>query len=224
VDDRLKRRLIGAAVLASLAVIFVPMLVEEEREPGIGMPGGTTPPREHLTFKSQVLKEEITVPTDAPPPAAGEESAAGPADATTSVPPVEPVADEPPPPPPPPRAPAPKVAESAQPAAPEKPKAPPPAQVAKATPPAPKPPATPAPRITTWIVQVGNYSSREKADSVARQLRGKGLEVFIEPIGTPPVFRVAVGPEAERKRAEALISRITAAVPGASKPFIRSYP
>jgi len=60
---------------------------------------------------------------------------------------------------------------------------------------------------------------------VARQLRGKGLEVFIEPIGTPAAqFRVAVGPEDDRKRAEALIPRIEAAVPGSGKPFIRSYP
>ena len=42
--------------------------------------------------------------------------------------------------------------------------------------------------------------------------------------GTPPVFRVAVGPESERKLAEALIPREQAAVPGGSKPFIRSYP
>ena len=67
-DDRLKRRLIGAAVLASLAVIFVPMLVEEEPVPVPGSGPGGIPPREDLTFRSQVLKDEITVPTDAPPP------------------------------------------------------------------------------------------------------------------------------------------------------------
>jgi DedD protein len=219
VDDRLKRRLIGAAVLASLAVIFVPMLIEDEPVPD-GAPAGTVPPREGLTFRSQVLKDEIAVPTDAPPPAAGAEpQAEPPADAPqelTQEPPLEPAPEAtaaPAPPPLPPAEPAPP---------PEKPKAPP-APVAKATPP-PKPPAAPAPRITTWIVQVGNFSTRDKADAVARQLRGKGLEVFIEPIGTPPVFRVAVGPESERKRAEALIPRVEATVPGGSKPFIRTYP
>jgi DedD protein len=226
VDERLKRRLIGAAVLASLAVIFVPMLVEDEPASGDGAPTGTIPPRENLTFKSDVLKNEIAVPTDAPPPGP---VAGGDADpATAPEPPVEPVAEpvaeEPAAPPPIVGAPAPAekplVAEKPAPA--EKPKAPPP-QVAKPTPPAPKP-AAPAPRITTWIVQVGNYASRDKADSVARQLRGRGLEVFVEPIGSPAVFRVAVGPEAERNRAEALIPRIQAAVPGGAKPFIRSYP
>lgn len=213
-DERLKRRLIGAAVLASLAVIFVPMLIEDEPPPGAGAPPGAIPPREDLTFKSEVLKGEIAVPTDAPPPADGAEPTAA-----VPEPPVEPVAEPPPepvaeePPPPPVAAPAPV----------EKAKVPPP-QVAKATPPAPKPPVAAVPKITTWIVQVGNYASRDKADGVARQLRGKGLEVFVEPIGNPAVFRVAVGPEAERRRAEALIPRIQAAVPGGNKPFIRSYP
>jgi len=207
VDERLKRRLIGAAVLASLAVIFVPMLIEDEPAPGAGAPPGAIPPREDLTFKSDVLKGEIAVPTDAPPPAAVPEPPVEP----VAEPVPEPMADEPPPPP------------VAAPAPAEKPKAPPP-PVAKPTPPAPKPPVAAVPKITTWIVQVGNYTTREKADGVARQLRGKGLEVFIEPIGNPAVFRVAVGPEAERRRAEALIPRIQAAVPGGNKPFIRSYP
>jgi DedD protein len=221
VDDGLKRRLIGAAVLASLAVIFVPMMIEDEPAPGDGIPGGTIPPREDLTFKSQVLKDEIAVPTDAPPPAAEAEPEAEPAAPIVAepAPDVAPAAEEPAVPP---KA-APVPAESLPAAPPDKPKAPP-TQVAKVTPPAPKAPATPAPKITTWIVQVGNYATRDKADGVARQLRGKGLEVFIEPIGAPAVFRVAVGPESERRRAEALIPRVEAALPGGSKPFIRSYP
>ncbi len=249
-DDRLKRRLIGAAVLASLAVIFVPMLVEDEPVPVPGGgPAGSIPPREDLTFKSQVLKDEITVPTDAPPPGEAESLPTAAPEAapvavapapdvtpTTVEPPPEPVAPpvaevppevpverpaEPPPekpqaqakPPPPP-----------EPVTPE-PKAPPP-EVAKAAPkPAPAEPARAGGRITTWIVQVGNFSTRAKADAVASQLRSKGLEVFVEPIGKPAsLFRVAVGPEAERSKAAALIPRIEAALPGSGKPFIRSYP
>jgi DedD protein len=218
VDDRLKRRLIGAAVLASLAVIFVPMMVEDEPLPE-GTPAGAIPPREDLTFRSQVLKDEIAVPTDAPPPAT-EPEAQPPAEGAQE-PPLEPE-PEPEPEATAARSPAPPPAPAEPAPPPESPKAAP-APVAKATPPA-KPPATPAPKITTWIVQVGNFSTRDKADGVAKQLRGKGFEVFIEPIGTPPVFRVAVGPESDRKRAQALIPRVEAAVPGGSKPFIRSYP
>jgi DedD protein len=217
VDDRLKRRLIGAAVLVSLAVIFVPMLVEDEPAPGDGKPVGAIPPRENLTFKSQVLKDEIAVPTDAPPPTPPAEPEVPPHRAEP-VPPLEPLADEPP------AAPdqaTPTAVQPPPPPAAEKPKAPP-ESVAKVTPP---PPKAPVAKITTWIVQVGNYSSRDKADAVAKQLRGKGLEVFVEPIGSPAsLFRVAVGPEEDKKRAEVLIPRIEAAVPGTSKPFIRSYP
>jgi DedD protein len=238
VDDRLKRRLIGAAVLVSLAVIFVPMLVEDEPVPGDATTAGNIPPRENLTFKSQVLKDEIAVPTDAPPPTAGPETEAPAPSHLEPVPPVEPIAREPvveepavAEPTPMPQAEA-VVAEPA-PAPAEKPKAPP-APVAKLTPPAAKAPAAPPPapkapaappKITTWIVQVGNYSSRDKADGVARQLRGKGLDVFVEPIGTPAsLFRVAVGPEDDKRRAEALIPRVEAVLPGVGKPFIRTYP
>ena len=235
-DDKLKRRLIGAAVLASLAVIFVPMLVEEEPVPGEGISGSNIPPREDLTFRSQVLKDEITVPTDAPAPVVAPEPAeptpAAPV-AVAPAPDVTPTAVEPPPevvsPPvaePVAKTPAEKPAPSAPPAPPPLPvtpaKAPPPVEVAKAVPPAP---ASAGPRITAWIVQVGNFSTRAKADAVANQLRGKGLEVFVEPIGKPAaVYRVAVGPESDRKRAEALVSRVEAAFPSNDKPFIRSYP
>jgi DedD protein len=222
VDDRLKRRLIGAAVLVSLVVIFVPMLVEDEPDPVEGVPGGAIPPRENLTFKSQVLKDEIAVPTDAPPPDANPEPDAAPPAAAVAVAPapeVTPTTEEPAPLP----APVPASAEAVPKEPTEKP-TPEQTQVAKATPPAPKAPAAPARKITTWILQIGNYASREKADGVARQLRSKGLEVFVEPIGTPPVFRVAVGPESNRRQAGALIPRIQSALPGSSKPFIRSYP
>jgi hypothetical protein len=216
--------------------------------------GGGIPPREDLTFKSQVLKDEITVPTDAPPPGEAEPSPTPAPDAaapvavapapevtpTTVEPPLEPV------PPPVAETAAEPLAEETAESPPEKPQAqpkpptPPPApakpepkappeEVAKPAPPASKPaPAEPArsgTRITTWIVQVGNFSTRAKADAVASQLRSKGLEVFVEPIGKPAsVFRVAVGPEAERSKAAALIPRVEAALPGSGKPFIRSYP
>lgn len=256
-DDRLKRRLIGAAVLASLAVIFVPMLVEDEPVPGGDI--GTTgiPPREDLTFKSQVLRDEVTVPTDAPPPVEPAEPApelAAPPVAVAPAPDVTPTTAEPPPAPMAPAAvpeapaakpePAPSAPETAAPtpapkppppkpaeptevakAAPPKPSAP--TEAAKATPPSKPPPSAPArtgSKITTWIVQVGNFSTRAKADEVKRQLEGRGLEAFVEPIGKPAVFRVAVGPEADRKRAEALIPRVEAALPSGEKPFIRAYP
>ncbi len=224
-DDKLKRRLIGAAVLVSLAVIFVPMLVEEDPVPAPPVQGTNIPPREETTFKSQFLKEEIAVPTDAPPP----------------EPPLEPapptVVDAPPPEAPPPIAPPrPKAQETADREKPKEKPTPPP--VAKATPPppakapepkaaepkAPEPKPAPALKPSHWVVQVGNYATREKANSVAGALKAKGLDAFVESVGQPPTYRVAVGPEEQRRQADALVPKVRAAASGEERPIVRPWP
>jgi DedD protein len=233
VDDRLKRRLIGAAVLVSLAVIFVPMLVEEDPVPAPPVQGTNIPPRPDLTFKSQILKEEVSVPTDAAQPE------------SPQTPP--PLADEPPPVEEPKPLEDAKPVEEARPAVTasrpkatdsvdkdrEKPKEKPallPAPVAKATPPpvpapAPAVKATPPPKISHWVVQVGNYPTREKAAAVASALKGRGLDAFVENLGgQSPAFRVAVGPEEERRQADALLPKVRSAAPGDAKPFVRPWP
>ena len=70
-DEGLKRRLIGAAVLASLAVIFVPMLFEEPPvEPPPLPPLPSKPPTND--FASDMLREEVPAVTplapSVPPP------------------------------------------------------------------------------------------------------------------------------------------------------------
>jgi DedD protein len=222
VDDKLKRRLIGAAVLVSLAIIFVPMMVEEEPIPAPPVQGTNIPPREDLTFKSQILKEEVTVPTDAPPP----EPATEPAVPLV----VEPPASQEPAAPPVAVAPQGKALEgtdkdrakdrekdkaAAQPGK---------AAGAAATPPKAPPEQKPAAKPTHWIVQVGNYATREKAAGVAGALKAKGLEAFVESIGQPPTHRVAVGPEEERRQADALLPKVRAAAPSDEKPFVRPWP
>jgi DedD protein len=230
VDETLKRRLIGAAVVVSLAVIFVPMLVEEAPVPDPRIEGSNVPPRENLTFKSSLLKDEV-VPTDAAPPNGAPAEAAAPPVAVAPAPDVKPAvaaaadageaaadaASEAMPPKDP--------AKPTEPAAPvrQPPVSPATGQVAKVT---PTQPAKPIPKLTAWVIQVGNYSSRDKADAMAQPLRAKGLETFVEPIdeGGKVVYRVSVGPEVDRKRAEGLLPRVEAAMGGKDKPFIRSYP
>jgi DedD protein len=233
VDETLKRRLIGAAVVVSLAVIFVPMLVEEAPVPDPRIEGSNVPPREDLTFKSSLLKDEV-VPTDAAPPNGAAHEAVAPPVAVAPAPDVKPAvaaapeAEA--------AAPAAEAASEAMPPkeaarpvetspAPRSPATAPPAsgQVAKAT---PTQPTKPIPKLTAWVVQVGNYSSRDKADAVAQPLRAKGLETFVEPMdeGGKVIYRVSVGPESDRRRVEALLPRVEAAMGGKDKPFIRSYP
>lgn len=71
-DDGLKKRLIGAAVLASLAAIFVPMLFEEPpaRPPPLP-PLPSKPPVED--FASDMLREEVPAVTPLAPDKTAEE-------------------------------------------------------------------------------------------------------------------------------------------------------
>ncbi len=79
-DEGLKKRLIGAAVLASLAVIFVPMLLEEPplRPPPMPPLPERPPPTD---FASDMLHDEVPAVAPLAPMAA----AADPDDATPSV-------------------------------------------------------------------------------------------------------------------------------------------
>lgn len=64
-EEGLKRRLVGAAVLASLAVIFVPMLIEE---PAITQPELLQVPvaPQAEPFDSSMLREEVVRPQPVP--------------------------------------------------------------------------------------------------------------------------------------------------------------
>lgn len=65
-DEGLKKRLIGAAVLASLAVIFVPMLFEEPPPAPPSLPPLPAKPPER-DFASEMLREEIPAITPLAP-------------------------------------------------------------------------------------------------------------------------------------------------------------
>lgn len=73
-DEQLKKRLIGAGVLAALAVIFVPMLLESrpEQQP----PGEIPPPPPRKPFDSRLLREPVPPPARVAPlvPRASESS------------------------------------------------------------------------------------------------------------------------------------------------------
>ena len=60
-EEGLKKRLVGAAVLASLAVIFVPMLIDE---PVVSHPElrEIPPPPERQDFASEMLREPVIRP------------------------------------------------------------------------------------------------------------------------------------------------------------------
>jgi DedD protein len=110
--------------------------------------------------------------------------------------------------------------EITQPAAPEPPPAvsPPSSQPGETAPatapvadaPAPAPAETGKPQSAAdkpgaWVVQLGSFSSEQNALALRDQLRAKGYTAFVEKTksGTTSLYRVNVGPEPERARAEA---------------------
>ncbi len=72
--------------------------------------------------------------------------------------------------------------------------------------PAPAPaPAKPQSAPGAWVVQLGSFSSEQNALALRNQLRAKGYTAFVEKTqsGAASLYRVNVGPELERARAEA---------------------
>ena len=63
---------------------------------------------------------------------------------------------------------------------------------------------------TVWAVQVGSFNKRENALGLKDKLRKKKIHAFVERImkNNKPVYRVRVGPEITRKKAEALKVRL----------------
>lgn len=106
-------------------------------------------------------------------------------------------------PPPAVEAPAPTPAPTPEPTA-----VPPQPVVATTTPP-PKPAAA---SETGYFVQIGVFSNQASANRLATELRKKKFAVVVTKIdGAKPLHRVRVGPEADRKAAEALAKRLASA-------------
>jgi len=75
--------------------------------------------------------------------------------------------------------------------------------------PASKPVAAPE---TGYFVQIGVFSNPASANRLATELRKKKFAVVVTKIdGAKPLHRVRVGPEPDRKAAEALAKRLVLA-------------
>ncbi len=210
-DEAAKRRLVGAAVLVALAVIFVPMLVEQGDD-GVGEPIVIPDAPDVDDAPDQPLPEPddllMPLPTPKPPPSAldVEPDPAG----VRSAPPSE------------------AAASSAQQRSTE------PSAQASTTPAdqgrsastdlAPAGPKPVPPGTNAWVIQVASLGSPEAARSLQDELRSKGYPAFVEQadVRGRRYYRVRIGPEVERARAERLAERLAADTGG--KPLVQSYP
>lgn len=204
---RARRRLVGAAALALLAAVVLPMVMDHEPKPGGQEIQVRIPSQEAGGFSSRILPNK---PSATPlPPAESKPAAAEPAPAKESKP--EPPKAE--------VAPAPEakaeakavVAAKAEPK-PEPAKAAPPA--AKAEKPVAKGEEARAAAALAggeqWVVQLGAYKEAGNVKTLAAKLKQLGLPAYTENFDSPAGqrTRVRAGPFASREAAEKAKARI----------------
>jgi DedD protein len=107
-------------------------------------------------------------------------------------------------------------------------KAPPPAPARPEPEPArPEPPGPAAAGAAGWVVQAGSFSNRENADAVLEALRAGGFPAFVEAadVQGKQVFRVRVGPEADKQRAERMLADMAPVLKAKRlEATLKSYP
>ncbi|OBS08913.1 SPOR domain-containing protein [Acidihalobacter prosperus] len=206
-DKRLQQRLIGAAVLIALAVIFLPMLLSGGGSEHVSMKM-KLPPEPDYHFSNGAPKPLPPATSQAVPatvatlPAVGTGHPLPPSTSMPSTPvasPPAPVVTAPAPPEPAPAAPA-KPKEAAPKPAP-KPPAPPPSSV---TAPSGKP------VVSAWVVQVASFVDEHSAVALRDRLRKAGFSAYIDrfPHAGKTYYRVRVGPRLSHDKAEEMLKRI----------------
>jgi DedD protein len=216
-EESLKARLIGAAVLVALAVLLIPELLTGRKEAPVAA-DATAGPRGTRSFTielgpqpGQAARSPMT--SSAPPPAATSAVAAAqgvaqPGPAPTDDAPVAPDAGEPA-----------SEPDDAPPQVQAQPASAPAAAGSRvqAAPPAGEPARSivpPAGAVVTggWAVQVGAFGSADTARKLARDLSAAGYRAFVSPTqrAGKTLYRVRVGPEGERTGAEQLVPRLKA--------------
>jgi DedD protein len=197
-DIRLKQRLVGAAVLVALGVIFIPMVLQPPEQ--VQGPDTEIPAQPAGNFKDRLATavptpapvpdqppRQVLAPPDAPTPAAS-------APATATAPAVET---------------PPVTAELSN---------------AEAELPVPDKASAVSSGPSAWVVQVGVFSQEVNAQALAKTLRAKGHTTFVERFAgkTSPNFRVRLGPFKDRASADALQARLKREDKLAA--MVKSYP
>jgi DedD protein len=185
-DRRLKQRIVGAAVLVALVVVFLPMLFNrEDQQRRVRV---EAPPMPSLPQAVVATPEPVAVPepqVEAVPAESGSLPAAAAVEST-------PVAAAPP------------VAQSA------------PSAVQQPAPQAPVAPAEAPPPVASrldadgvplsWAVQLVSLSNRARAEELQQKLRSQGLNAYVRTVDG--MNRVFVGPLIERAEAERVSQQI----------------
>jgi DedD protein len=212
-DQRLKERLIGAAVLVTLGVWLIPWVLDgqgeqsESRSTALQLPVSEQP----VPMRSQTIRldEERQAPAPAAEPTFKVVAAQDSESAPATVAKADVVAEDAPPVVTTARV-EPEVEES-QPAAQPRPAASA-APAPSAAPETPKASAVVAGTQSAWFVQLGSFSEEENARRLVQRVSTFGYRADItnHRASGRVMYRVRVGPEDSRGRAQAAASALTA--------------
>jgi DedD protein len=200
-DEGAKRRLVGAAVVVALIIIFVPMLLDESDPDGLGEP--------------IVIPDEPSFDPGVDDSGADELEPLAAEDFAPPLPAPEPPGGNAVPPPPVPEIDPPRT----------QPEVVAPQQVpdtdSEVAPPGPKP--VPAGTLS-WVIQVASLGSPNAARELQDRLRAQGYTAFVEraTVNGKQYYRVRVGPEVERAQADRLADQLQAIT--GNKPLVQRYP
>lgn len=219
-DESLKRRLVGATVIMSVIVIFVPMLVDDGKQDSKTEETGSVPeqPAEMIQQKAfrdgpKAVEKIEPVATPIPPVlplsssnaddvvvnttdvGSSQEQSAVPSDTESRAEPI--VASEP-------------------------------APAVDASSPASQDETSQEPGgLQAWVVQVASFTNPKFADSLVDDLRSRKFAAFKEevPTGGRLWYRVVVGPEADKRRAKALQEEVVRSTGDERlRGAVKSYP
>jgi len=192
-DIAVKERLVGGAILVLLVVLVVPAVLTGPREPPPPEPNGDGATRtvEIDLGRSRPVgdigQEPVTGQTTLPPAPTGLPETAATGAQAEGI--------------------------QATPASRETPAAPPATDAARAPGPVQAPPAArpePVAPGSAWAVQLAAFSSQDSARKMVADLKSRGYSAFVLEYRADNrvLYRVRVGPEAQRERAAALASRL----------------
>lgn len=186
-NKQFKERLTGAVLLVVFVVIVVPALLSGPPQPAAPAvaAGGEGPPMRSYTI-------DLTDPAGGQPPATP----------TSGTPTLTPT-------------PAPETETAPAPATAPEPvarPAPAPASTPESAPKSTAPAPTPATAGARFAVQIGSFANRTNAEGLVAKLREGGFPAFMSPtVRGQKLYRVRVGPVADRAEAQLLATRLAAA-------------
>ncbi len=201
--QRLKERLVGAAVLVVIAVIFIPMLLTGPIESG-SITKTNIPDRPTEKFNSKLIPLSDT---NKPIAEVGENDSVEGGSETKEVTGVT------------------KQSSDVSPNnTPDKTESNDSASITEKKPVQKKVVKEKQVGLSAWVVQLGSFSSKVNADKLKLNLRKSGFPAFVEPLAQKgkKSYRVRVGPEILRADADALLKKIKAKMK--LEGIVLSYP